>query len=94
MKKKEKQKQNQKLLKPKIMFNTNTITLLQKKSEDALKIFRNSVVSLESANRELRQVKALELEKKAKIEQQLADLDAIEKQNENFMNKINKLFEE
>lgn len=76
------------------MFNTNKLSLLQKRSEDALKVFRNSITTLSEANKELRQVKALELQKKAKIDEQLAALELVEKQNENFMNKINKLFED
>lgn len=76
------------------MFNTNRIKLLQKKSNDALNVFRNSITTLEEANKALRFEKAKQLEKKAELEVKLETLDIIEKQNENFMNKINKLFEE
>jgi hypothetical protein len=76
------------------MFNTNRIALLQKKSEDALKVFRNSVNTLGHANKELRMEKARKLELKTKLDEEITTLDTIEKQNENFMNKINSLFED
>lgn len=76
------------------MFNTNKIVALQKKSADALSIFRQSIAALESANKELRFEKSLQLEKKALIEEKLNTLSALEQENTKFVNKISQIFED
>jgi hypothetical protein len=76
------------------MLNVNKLQRLQKRSEDALKVFKNTIDRLGDANKEVRFAKQKELEKLAKTQEQIDQFEAIEKQNENFMNKLNKLFED
>lgn len=76
------------------MFSTDKIVALQKKSADALSIFRQSITALESANKELRFEKTLQLEKKALIEEKLNSLSALEQENTKFVNKISQIFED
>ena len=76
------------------MFNTNNVESLKKKSANAIKIFQTTIHSLGEANKEVRLAKAKVIEKKSLLEQEEAELAIIEKQNENFMNKITSLFED
>lgn len=75
-------------------FTFNKMKSLKKRSNDAVKIFKNSVKGLEEANKAIRFEKAVQLEKKTKLEDSLNELGIIEKRNSNFMDKINKLFED
>lgn len=76
------------------MFNPNKIVALQKKSADALSVFRNSIKTLESASKEIRFEKAKELEKKALIDAKLDSLNSLEKENDKFVSKISQIFED
>lgn len=77
------------------MFNNNNkVSALKKKSGAAIKVVQNMLINLQDANKEVRFTKSKELEKKAKIEAEIAELETIEQRNEKFMNKINKLFED
>ena len=72
----------------------DTISSLKKESINAVSVFQKTLTKLEEANKKVRFKRAEREESRAKINDQIDELNSLEKQNINFMNKINSIFKE
>ena len=75
------------------MFNTNTVTKLQKQSDDALSIFKNTLKKLADTNAEARTARAKKLEEILKLQEEEAQIATIITGNEKLSSKINEFLE-
>lgn len=76
-----------------VLSTTDKVTQLQKRSDDALSIFKTTIKKLADTSKEARFTKGKKVEQIGKLQGEVDQLDAIVAKNDKVVNKINEFLE-